>query len=244
MKKIAFALLFLGIAPILHAQIKVGGELGFQMTNADYTSKTAITNLKTNGDLKPAFKAGIIVDVLVQSHFAIQPGLYYTYNNLMRTTPSPLPTLGIHDAKSRKAIHGIQLPLHLIYKTSKEGRGRYFIGAGGYATLALAGTQYISIPFEELDGPQLPTYHVAYQISNSNIEINNDAAVGTYRPFEFGLSATTGYELPNGIYFRGHVQRGLTNTIPGGSTNNSSHNWNFGVSFGLFFGDGGGGYDW
>lgn len=244
MKKITFTFLLSAISLIVFAQIKPGMELGFQMTNSINTNSSLGSTEKLNGNIKPAFRGGIIVDFLIVNNFSIQPGLLYSMYNLQSSTPVSLFTAGTYDVKSKVIAHTLQLPLYFLYKTSVEGRGRFFVGAGPYASYTLGARRYLSTPTLIADSTQPGFYRVDEIKSKYNMKINNKAGVGNYNPFEFGLGACVGYELPVGVFFRGQFQHGLTNTIPGGNDNYSSINWSFGVSVGIYFGDGGGGYNW
>ncbi len=243
MKKFVFALLLSGFSLGAYAQIKTGSELGLQLTN--FTNRITQNGQTTirSGDLKPSFRAGVIVDFLVIKRFSIQPGIYYSLNSLQESLPVTLSD-GTYDNKTRLLIHTAQFPAYLMYKTSVEGKGRFFIGAGGYLSYALAGQQHLETPIEVTDSTRPTNNRVEVVKSDRNIKFGNNKSLDDYKPLGYGLTGCIGYETPVGLYVRGQFMKGLANTRPNGNSNNVNTNWQFGVSVGLFFGDGGGGFDW
>jgi hypothetical protein len=243
MNKFVFTILLCSLNLFAFGQIKVGSELGLQLTN--FTNKiTQNGNTTTrSGDLKPSFRAGLIIDLLMINSLSIQPGLFYSLNNLQESSPVKL-TDGVYDSKSRLTIHTVQLPVYLMYKTSLEGKGRFFIGAGGYLSYALAGRHYSEIPIEIVDSTRPTNFKTEFLKSKRNIKLGNNKTLDDYKPIGYGLLGCVGYETPVGLYVRGQFMKGLANVRPNGNSNNINTNWQFGISVGLFFGDGGGGFDW
>lgn len=251
MKKLSFTILFIFLSTFLFAQIKPGIELGFQMTNAIRSRSSIGDTSKLNGNLRPAFKGGVVVDFLIVNNFSIQPSVLYSLYNIQTSTPITFTdaldnsNIGTFDSKERKIIHTVQLPVYIIYKTSIEGRGRFFVGAGVYGSYALGARRKLMEPVLVTDSTQPTFYRVEEFKSKYSLKITNKVAAGNYRPFEFGLGATVGYELPVGVFFRGQMQHALTSSSTMYNTSdNYTRNWSFGVSIGIYFGDGGGGYNW
>lgn len=252
MKKFMLTVCAIATCLVSFAQIKPGMELGFQMTNSQYKLKdldgSAITR---SGDLKPAFRGGIIVDFLVINNFSIQPGIFYSMNNLQYSTPEALSVDGTlpvgsisYDKTDKNVIHTIETPVYFMYKTSTEGRGRFFVGAGPYFNYAIAGKQHSKTPVAIADTTQSLGYRVEMVKSENNIKFGNNKDVDLYKAFNYGIGVCIGYELPTGLFFRGQFQQGLSNTFTNRDNNYESKNWAFAFTLGIYFGDGGGGYNW
>lgn len=252
MKKIILTVCAITTCLISFAQIKPGMEAGFQMTNSQYKLKDVDgSTITRSGDLKPAFRGGILVDFLIINNFSIQPGIFYSMNNLQYSSPealsidNSLPIGNVtYDKINTNRIHTIEAPVYFLYKTSIEGRGRFFVGAGPYFSYAIAGKQHSKTPIAIADTSQSLGYRVEMVKSENNIKFGNNKDIDLYKAFNYGVGVCAGYETPVGLFFRGQFQQGLSNTFTNHDNNNDSKNWAFSFSIGIYFGDGGGGYNW
>lgn len=231
--------LFVGALMIMSsaafAQMKIAPEIGATMYN--HTSKASVAgqSVSSSSDYQPGLRAGAVLDITISDHFSLQPGLFYTLNRTKSETS--LDVGGITtNTKATTMLHAAQLPVYAVYKTGEEGSGRFFVGLGGYVAYNIAGTQKVEISSNK-GGTAVGTS------VSEKMKFGNSAG-DHLRPLDYGPSAMLGYELSNGLYVRGHFNYGLSNLQPQGSSDLSVKSMTFGLSFGYFFGGGGGYGGW
>ncbi len=231
MRKNLFVIALTMMSPAAFAQMKIAPEIGATMYNHISKVSVAGQSASASGDFQPGLRAGAVLDIAISDHFALQPGIFYTLN---RTKAEENTTIGTITATNKNTIllHAVQVPVYVLYKSGEEGSGRFFAGIGGYIAYNIAGTNKI-----ESSGPQ-------GSVSASNkMKFGNDVT-DNLRPLDYGPSAMLGYELANGLYFRGHFNYGLANMAPQGNSDVSTKSMTFGLSVGYFFGGGGGYNGW
>lgn len=231
MKKNLFVGALMMLSPLAFAQMKIAPEIGATMYN--HTSKVSVAgqSVSASGDFQPGLRAGAVLDIAISDHFALQPGIFYTLN---RTKSEQTAMIGNITASNKNTLtlHAVQVPVYALYKSGEEGSGRFLAGLGGYIAYNIAGTTKI-----ESSGPQGSTS------LSRKMEFGNDVT-DDLRPLDYGPSAMLGYELSNGLYVRGHFNYGLANLQPKGNSDLSAKSMTFGLSFGYFFGGGGGYNGW
>lgn len=235
MKKLLLASTLLSIGGTASAQLKIAPEIGATMySHSDKTTILGQSNTKST-DLQPGLRAGAVLDLTLSDHFSLQPGVFYTLN---RTKSESSSTVGSYtnDSKTSLLLHAVQVPIYAVYKTGEEGSGRFFVGLGGYIAYNFAGT---------LKNETSTTTPLGTDKKNTSdkIKFGNDKA-DQLRPLDYGPSAMLGYELANGLYFRGHFNYGLANMLPQGNSDAYTKSMSFGISVGYFFGGAGGYNGW
>lgn len=217
------------------AQLKIAPEIGATMYNQSDKATILGQSTTKSTDLQPGLRAGAVLDLTLSDHFSLQPGVFYTLN---RTKSESSTTAGSYAnaGKTSLLLHAVQVPLYAVYKTGEEGSGRFFVGLGGYISYTIAGTQKSEL--SQTVGGITQT-----DKSSLKMKFGNDKT-DQLRPLDYGPSAMLGYELANGLYFRGHFNYGLANMLPQGNSDASTKSMSFGLSVGYFFGSAGGYNGW
>jgi len=230
MKKILSILTLIGFGLSTTAQdIKIAPEVGgtYQTMLQKLNGATFETQFQTG------FRMGGNVDIGFNKNFSLQTGVFLntnagteSYHEKYYSLGSGLPT---SDQDSRRySITYLQVPVYALYKTGKEfDDPHFFVGAGPYFAAAIGGRfqqEYTNI----LNGNERTNR------KDDGISIGNEKK-DQIRPFDLGVQATLGYELPIGLYFRAFYGVGLLNTAPGGGSENNFRNHGGGITVGFFF---------
>lgn len=235
MKKNLFVGALMIMSSAAFAQMKIAPEIGATMYN--YTSKASVAgqSVSSSSDYQPGLRAGAVLDITISDHFSLQPGLFYTLNRTKMESSLDIGGIAT-SSKTTTMLHAAQLPVYAVYKTGEEGSGRFFVGLGGYIAYNIAGTNKIETSTNA--GGTATGTSVSQKMKFGN---NADDHL---RPLDYGPSAMLGYELSNGLYVRGHFNYGIANLQPQGNSDLSAKSMTFGLSFGYFFGGGGGYGGW
>ena len=175
-----------------------------------------VNGKKVDGDTKPGFAAGFIVDAPINSHISFQPALSYVQKGII--TQKPLgPT---QKDKISTELRYTDLTLNFLYNTNGKG-GNFFIGAGPYVGFNLPSKFLTRSPGD--------------QQSETDITFGNTIAE-TYRGVDFGANALVGYRLKGGFFVSANYSLGLRSLIPEGSlSTGDTKNSYIGVSIGWLF---------
>ncbi|PQJ10122.1 hypothetical protein CJD36_015610 [Flavipsychrobacter stenotrophus] len=207
MKKLICSLLCLCAVAYAHAQLSFGPEAGLQYTN--YTGNT--NGYNDDGKGRMGFRIGGVVEQPLSQHFYFQPGLLYVRNGYK---------LDYGATTFIGKISTLQLPVNIMFKAGKPGGERFFAGVGPYVAFNLAGT----------------IKRTLYGNSETQkFRIGDDTYNDDIKRTDIGIGVNVGYQLVNGLFIRGHYQRGFVNLIPGGNEANSMFSTNAGVSVGYLF---------
>lgn len=230
MKKFLSILTLFGFSVQAMAQdIKVAPELG--ATYQNMIQKINGYNYQSN--FQAGFRIGGNVDIAYNKNFSIQTGAFINTNSGTESNyerfyalGSGLPTKDVDNR--RYSITYVQVPVYALFKTGKEyDDPHFFIGAGPYFAAAIGGR------FER-DFTNTLNGNERTNRTDDGISIGNTLK-DQVRPFDLGIQATLGYELPVGLYFRAFYGVGLLNTAPGGGSYNNFRNHGGGVTAGFFF---------
>lgn len=214
---IAAALLFAGATSF--GQIQFAPEIGGTMYKQTWKSGDDNMSSAINEKFLPGLRAGAVVDIPVGEHFSVRPGLFYNLNR----TKFEIEVLGAK-AELTQTTHNLELPIYFTYKAGGHETGGFFAGIGPYLSYALAG----NLKGEGSFGP--------FSIEDDlKMEFGNDDG-DHMKPLDVGGSVMLGYELPIGLYFKGHYNLGLMNQQPGGDADNTRKAMSFGLSIGYFMG--------
>ncbi len=235
MKKLLLAGTLISIGGTALAQLKIAPEIGATMYNHTEKSTMLGQSSSTSTDFQPGLRAGAVLDLALSDHFSLQPGVFYTLN---RTKSESSSTIGSYTnaVKTSLLLHAVQVPVYAVYKTGEEGSGRFFVGLGGYISYTIAGTQKSELS-------QTAGGMTTNDKSSLKMKLGNEKT-DQLRPLDYGPSAMLGYELANGLYFRGNFNYGLANMLPQGNSDASTKSMSFGISVGYFFGGAGGYNGW
>lgn len=211
LKKLLFPVLML-TATTGFGQISFAPEVGMNMSSFTVKSSVLGSTITSSSDFQPGVRAGIVMDVSLGDAFAVQPALYY---NLTRSK-NEITVLGL-TSKTTTTIHGLQLPVYFMYKSSDVGPGRIFAGIGPVLSLYLAGNSKTGDVSED-------------------IKFGNDPKEDDMKSFDLGGSANVGYEFSSGLFLRAYYNLGFANLAPGGDDDYSVKSNSFGISVGYFLG--------
>lgn len=200
-------------------QIQFAPEIGGNMFKQTQKVENGGVSSSINGKFLPGLRAGAVVDIPVAEHFSVRPGLFY---NLNRTRRFEVDIMGI-EATVTQTTHNLELPVYFTFKATGHETGGFFAGIGPYLSYALGG----SLNTEASIGPIS---------TETSMEFGNDADEDHMKPLDVGGSVMLGYELPIGLYFKGHYNLGLMNQQPGGNSDNTRKAMSFGLSVGYFMG--------
>lgn len=199
-----------------------------------YQSMTQkINDSKYNTEYQIGAKVGAHLDISFNTRFSLQTGAFLQLNTGAESSftknyylGSGLPTSD-KDVR-RYHINYVKVPLMAVIKTGAEFDDPHFtVGFGPYVAYAIGGNfqqEYTNT----LNGePLTKRYDEPLKIGN---HIKDHI-----RPFDFGLQAALGYELPFGLYFKAHYGVGLLNVFPKGVPNSFFRNHGGGLSAGYYF---------
>lgn len=212
---ISAALLF---AANVSAQPGFGPEAGLGVAYMHFVPRMPyVTSTRS-----PVFsgRIGGTADLALHKHIYFQPGLFASLKGDSRSysfyyTDSTNET--IHD---KVALGYLDAPINIVYKTGVQGAGRFFFGVGVTFSYLITGS--INRGYQGRINGVAENYSQAWHINDSD-----------FRRFDVGVSVTTGYELPNGLYFRAYFISGSNNA---GTSGEVDKNRIAGAGAGYFFG--------
>jgi hypothetical protein len=142
-----------------------------------------------------SFQAGFIGDIGLCKFVSLQPGLLVTGKG--SKTQSGEPTDANYYKATTNPIY-LEVPLNLVFKFGENDGPNFFVGAGPYLAIGIAGKN-------KTEGKFLGT---AFS-NESNIEWSNDdpttlnyeegAGFGIMKRFDYGLNGTAGIDLKKAV---------------------------------------------
>lgn len=190
------------------AQLSIAPEAGFQMSNLRTKSDSSISSPGT----KAGFRAGINLGLGLTKKINLHVGAFYSQKGAQEDP------LGV---KIKENLSYIEIPVYVNYSVLKFAGNELFVGAGPYVSYCINARMKTSGSFW---GMSLD--------DNIELPIGNDENIDAVKPLDFGANANIGFVTKLGIYARVHYALGLSNTIPGGDSDNSIKNTSFGLSVG------------
>ncbi len=210
MKKIAavamVALAFISKANAQKVYVQAGGNLANITKNKDGD---------TDGDKSLySFNAGVMGTLGISKVVDIESGLLFTGKGQKFKSENANGDF----IKSTFAPYYIELPVNVIFKVPMDKDNNFFVGAGPYGAIGVAGKS----KFESKIG-------LLTTKSESNIQFNNDdpttqqqedASYAKIKRFDYGVNFTTGFALKT-IIIKANYGLGLAK-INSTETNNSA----------------------
>ena len=168
-------------------------------------------------------KIGGIVDISLNKHFYLQPGLFLSREGQTRSfSYYTSDSLNVAEQQTL-SIYYIGIPINLLYKTGFQGKGRIFFGLGVIPSYILGGSNKLQV-------------HGAYNgVSFSNDSTTKIVSGNPVAMFDIGLNLTAGYELTTGLFFNAYYTPGI-NDIGLGAETDKNRMW--GIAAGYIFGKG------
>ena len=167
-----------------------GGQLraGINLANVSVTENGHVDEAK----MLTSFQVGFIADVKLAEALSLQPGLVFSGKG--SKTQKGDPANGAYN-KATSNPYYIEVPVNLVLKAPLGNNSSFFVGAGPYAAMGIAGKN-------KVEG-RTAVIGAKYS-SENNIEFSNDdpttlseeegAGFGIMRRFDYGLNGTAGIE--------------------------------------------------
>ncbi len=230
-KQIRFLFFCLIAFSSLHAQVKLGGEIGFH--SASVIEKNNIpgwdSTTKNLYSSKTGLHIGIILEIPISSHFYFQPGLNYSSKGRQYAKYYDSTGIAVTDsvyAKSKLQLGYMEIPMYFTYKIplSSNHKNNFFIGAGPYFAFILNASMSNQGLTQKNDSSQ------SFSTNKTDLLIGN--AVNKYKTFDFGVSAKAGFEFGN-VMLSGYISQGITNFYTAPYTGTFRHQV-FGATLGIW----------
>jgi hypothetical protein len=165
-------------------------EAGINLANVSVTDNGKVDDAK----MLTSFQLGVIGDFNVGSILYIQPGILYTGKGTK--TQSGDPASGNYSRATTNPFY-IEIPLNFVFKTptsgSKNSENRFFIGAGPYMGIGVAGK------LKNEGKTILGSYENDEKIEFSSddpttLDYEEGAGFGIIKRFDYGLDGVAGLE--------------------------------------------------
>jgi len=208
----ACALLF---TTTVHAQdASVAIKAGVNLANVTISDNGSIDDAKT----LTSFQAGVQADLPLTKFFSLQPGLFFTGKGA-KTQVGNTNDATYYRASSNPMY--IELPVNAVFKLPLSKGNNFFVGAGPYAAMGIAGKN-------KVEGK---VFGVAFN-SSDNIKFSNDdpttstqegAGIGIMRRFDYGFNGVAGIES-DVLLLTVQYGYGLANIASEGNSNANDRN--------------------
>jgi len=217
-------LLFIFTCNSAIAQIGYGPELGLGMSTYKFApSATPIDYTSASVNTIFSGKIGVIIDEPLNKHIYFQAGVFLSRKGAERSF-SYYKNDSFHEAVHQTLdVNYIEVPLSVIFKTAKQGKGRFMFGLGATPSYIVGGQNHLQ---------DIGKYNDSSINSNGTYKIS----IGnTLHAFDIGVNVVAGYELPTGLFFRVYYTGGVNDI---GIRSEVDKNRMFGISAGYLFGKG------
>jgi Outer membrane protein beta-barrel domain len=166
---------------------------------------------------------GGIADLQLHRHIYFQTGFSFSQKGGVRSF-SYHDNDSFNESVQQTLVVGyLNVPALVVFKTSMQGKMRFYAGIGGTASYMIVGKNNLNVQGVSAGVP----YNA---ISNTAITPNNPLSA-----FDIGISLKAGIELPTGLFFHLYYLAGVNDLGQGTETDK---NRMYGVCGGYFFGKG------
>ncbi len=164
---------------------------GLNLANVSIANNGSIDDAKT----LVSFHAGLQGDIPIVPFLSLQPGIFFTGKG-SKTQSGNTTDANYYRATSNPLY--IEVPVNVVLKVPMGGDSKFFVGAGPYAAMGIAGKR-------KAEGK---IFGVAFS-SDEKIEFSNDdpttsgeegAGFGIIRRFDYGLNGTIGFEGEHALF--------------------------------------------
>jgi len=187
MKKLFIAAAFLLSSSAIFAQTKFGIKGGVNFANQEWKS----SGISISPSSVTSFHIQGLADLPVNESISIQPGLGISGRGFK---------LSSDGASVTSNLVYLDLPINAVVKFPVASIGKFFIGAGPYASYGLGGKEK-SKGFNFFDDEQTETKTDAF------------GKDGSYKRADFGANFLGGVELKNGLLLNVNYGLGLLNIV-------------------------------
>lgn len=186
----------------------LGFEIGY--------SQSSFCNNSTSNIAIGSLTAGLLFNMELGEHFAIQPGLrYLTKGNKLESN------LDV-ETNEKLSLHYLELPANLIWKPGKVGNARIMIGGGPYIAYLAGSKERFQTPALSDGGDVLPS---APQYSEKNINKT-----------EWGLDGFIGVQSPDGFFIKAGTEFGMMDLNKNSTGSGYGSNYSMMVTVGYIIG--------
>ena len=212
---------FILLPGVASAQTGFGPEIGMGISNMHFAPALGFTAASTSGI--GSGKMGVLIDKPLNRHVYFQAGVGFSLKGAKREFSYYTNDSFSEAVNQTLHIYYFDLPLNVIWKSGRQGRGRMIAGIGATPSYIIAGKNKLHDNFVS-EGVRTVTD------DNGNISVGK-----TVKGFDIGLNITAGYELATGLFFRAFYTTGVSDIGPGTEIDK---NRMFGLSAGYLFGKG------
>jgi len=172
-------------------------RIGFTAGTALANYQTKYESIKVSSDTKLGITAGILMDVPIADNFSFQPGI----NFVQKGTKYEYSDMG-YTEKGETSVNCLELPLNFLFNHTGN-TGTFFIGAGPSFAIGLSGKD---------------KYDDGTDSYNEKIHFGNNPDNDDIKRLDIGANLLTGYRFPNGLFISVGYNAGLSNVMPGNSS--------------------------
>ena len=186
------------ILPSLFALFHVNGQKssiilrgGLNLANITVTDGGRVDDAKA----LTSFQAGFIADVSLCQFVSLQPGLLITGKG--SKTQSGEPTDANYFKATTNPIY-LEVPLNVVFKFGESGGPNFFVGAGPYLAIGIAGKnktegKFLGTSFSSEDDI------VWSDDDPTTLNYEEGAGFGMMKRFDYGLNGTAGIDLKKAV---------------------------------------------
>ncbi len=204
------------------AQLGYGPELGLGISTVRFAPDQGYTAASSSAI--PSIRIGGLGDVGFNKKLYFQSGLYFVTRGQNRNFSFYTSDSLNNAVDETLRLNYLDIPLNVVYKTGRQGKGRVMLGIGATFSYLLYGTNKIHSQGKVSDTAFNNTT-LARMDSGPNAVPRND----------LGINLMAGYELPTGLFFKLYYTVGFQDYGPGTEIDK---NRILGVSAGYMFGKG------
>lgn len=168
---------------------KIYAKAGFNLANVS----TSNNGSYDNANALPSFHAGFMADFPLGKLLSVQPGLLFTGKG------AKLETGNSSDAiyyKNSVNPYYIELPVNLLVNIPLvDGESKFFIGAGPYAAVGIAGKYKTTI--KTPGGTTNSEGKIKFTNDDPTTSAEEGAGLGRMKRFDYGINGTAGFAFKN-----------------------------------------------
>ena len=200
MKKVFLMAAIAAFSTTSFAQTTFGIQAGANIASAKMEQTESGVTSKLNTDSKTGFLIGAVAEVPFGTSINFRPELNFIQKGFKYSKSTG--GLGV---SNKTTLNYIELPLNFVYH-AEAGAGTVFFGAGpsfGFGISGKSKTTQTGEPDEnqdvKFDGKK------DADVTDQNVHL---------KAFDFGVNATAGYKMANGVYLSVGYTFGLANIDP------------------------------
>jgi len=186
----------------------IGFELGY---NQSALRNSSISTIPTGN-----INLGILVNVSMGDHIAIQPGIRYITQGCRLQDEMDMNT------KEKLSMHSLEVPVNLVYKFGEVGDARFMVGAGPYISyMTGASDEFSTVNYSDASDvlPSAPRY-----------------ATGNIKKLDWGVGGFVGVQSPDGLFAKVGGELGMAKIMKNADGSYANRNYNLMVSVGYILG--------